>query len=402
MRSHRIINRLVFFILLMPFGAFGQGVKDSARKPVFLNQQAIDVDFIFNYYEQDGNHSPVTGGLGTEELEDRSGKVVVQVPMDSLTRLNTAFTVNHYTSASTDKIDTYVSSASRKDSRAVLIMGFDRDRPAKRQSWGVSAGGSIESDYISNFLIARWAISSADKNREIAIQGQAYLDRWVVIFPEELRNPGLASVPTDRRRSYNLSATWSQIITPRLQASLSGEIVVQTGLLSTPFHRVYFLGETLPKIEKLPLFRIKYPVGFRVNYYVSDYFIFRTYYRLYYDSFSIVAHTASMEIPLKIGPFFSVYPFYRFHTQSASRYFDTYGQHLLSDEFYTSDFDLSAFYSHKYGLGITFAPALGILRFKQKNNRTGKLKSLDIRYAYYTRSDGLSAATAGMGFGFQF
>ncbi|MEZ4774175.1 MAG: DUF3570 domain-containing protein [Bacteroidia bacterium] len=386
----------------LPMVMQGQSPKDSAANAVFLTTQPIDVDFLFNYYSQDGNHSAVTGGLGTEELEDLSGKVVIQVPLDTITRINTSFTVNHYTSASTDKIDTYVSSASQKDSRAVLVMGFDRDRPANRQSWGVSGGGSIESDYISSFVTARWSHTSSDGNREIALQAQAYFDRWVVIFPEELRAPGLAMVPTDKRRSFNLAATWSQVINPRLQASFSSEVVVQNGLLSTPFHRVYFQGESLPKIEKLPLLRLKYPLGIRLNYYAADFLILRFYYRFYLDSFSILAHTTSLEMPVKIGPFFSFYPFYRFHIQSSARYFSEYGQHLITEDYYTSDFDLSAFHSHKYGLGMSFSPVYGIVKFQQKNGRTGQLKSIDLRYATYSRSDGLSAFMIGADIGFNF
>ncbi|MDX2247712.1 MAG: DUF3570 domain-containing protein [Bacteroidia bacterium] len=396
--------KIIWIILFMgiPLGMWGQVIPDSPAVSVFLNPQTVDVDFIFNYYEQEGNHSPVTGGQGTEELEDISGKVVIQVPLDTLTRLNTAFTINHYTSASTDKIDTYVSSASRRDSRALLVMGFDRDRPVFRQSWGISGGGSIESDYISAFLTARWSQKDKAGNRELAFQGQAYFDRWVVIFPEELRAPGLASVPTDKRRSFNLAASWSQVINPRLQAYFSGEIVLQAGLLSTPFHRVYFQGETLPMIEKLPLIRVKYPLGFRLNYYASDFLIMRFYYRFYFDSFSILAHTTSLEIPVKIGPFFSVYPFYRFHIQSSARYFNEYGQHTVEEEYYTSDFDLSAFHSHKYGLGLSFSPVYGILRFQQKNGRTGQLKNIDLRYARYERSDGLTAFMVGADLGFNF
>lgn len=398
-------TRIICLIALaywLPVAVWAQTPPDSMANPVFLKTQAIDVDFLFNYYSQEGNHSPVTGGLGTEELEDLSGKVVIQVPMDTITRINTSFTINHYTSASTDKIDTYVSSASRRDSRAVVVMGFDRDRQAQRQSWGLSGGGSIESDYISSFLMARWSQTSMDANREIAIQAQAYFDRWVVIFPEELRAPGLAMVPTDKRRSLNLAATWSQVINPRLQASLSGELVLQSGLLSTPFHRVYFQGESLPKIEKLPLLRLKYPLGIRVNYYATDFLLMRFYYRFYYDSFSIVAHTSSLEIPVKIGPFFSFYPFYRFHRQSSARYFQEYGQHLVSEEYYTSDFDLSAFHSHKYGLGLSYSPVYGIIKFQQKNGRPGQLKSIDLRFASYHRSDGLSAYMFGADFGFNF
>ena len=38
----------------------------------------VDGEFLFNYYDQDGDHSPVTGGLGTEALQVLSPVVVAQ------------------------------------------------------------------------------------------------------------------------------------------------------------------------------------------------------------------------------------------------------------------------------------------------------------------------------------
>jgi len=37
----------------------------------------FDADILFSYYSQDGDHSPVTGGIGTEELEVASPVVVL-------------------------------------------------------------------------------------------------------------------------------------------------------------------------------------------------------------------------------------------------------------------------------------------------------------------------------------
>ncbi|MCB0843983.1 MAG: DUF3570 domain-containing protein [Bacteroidetes bacterium] len=392
---------LLAILLSLPCWLFSQTQKKDTTR-LFKPDLPVDVNFLFNYYEQDGIHSAVTGGEGTEELTDFSAKIVVNVPLDTLTVLHTTASINHYTSASTDKIDTYVSSASRQDSRGVFILGYDKKRLNGRQTWGLSGGGSLESDYISYFVSGKWAQISKDGNQELALQAQAFFDTWVVIFPEELRAPGLASVPTDKRKSFNLSATWSTVINTRLQASLSGEFVLQQGLLSTPFHRVYFTGETLPKIEKLPTIRIKYPLGMRVNYYAFDFLILRLYYRFYYDSFQILAHTTSIETPFKLGPFFSIYPFYRFHHQSASTYFAPFKEHSTGEEFYTSDYDLSGFYSQKYGMGLSLSPIYGIFRYRQNNGRTGMLKSIDLRYSNYLRSDGLKASAISLDFGFSF
>ena len=224
----------------------------------------------------------------------------------------------------------------------------------------------------------------------------AYFDTWIVIFPEELRSDGLASVPTDKRRSFVLGATWSKIINPRLQTALLGEVVVQQGLLSTPFHRVYIPGDSLPRIETLPGWKVKVPLAARISYFPLDWLLLRGYYRFYYDSFDLLAQTASLEVPIKIGTAWSVYPFYRLHVQRASRYFAPYQQHDPQAEFYTSDYDLSAFQSHKLGIGLGINPLFGFLRFQASSQRVLMLKGIDLRGAWYQRSDGLQAWTASL------
>ncbi|MEL6591770.1 MAG: DUF3570 domain-containing protein, partial [Bacteroidota bacterium] len=357
--------------------------QDSLKKP-------IEIDFLFHYYEQDGIHSAVTGGMGTEKLEDRAGKIVIKVPLDSVQSLRAQTDINHYTSASTDLIDSYVSSASRRDSRAFVQLAYQRQIGAQYSAGG-GAGMSIESDYISKSLAANWSWQSPDENRSLSLNAQAFFDTWIVIFPEELRAPGLVSVPTDRRRSFNLAANWGQVIGPKVQAAFGAELVVQQGLLSTPFHRVFFQDQTQGQIEKFPLWRFKYPIGMRLNWFATDWMVVRSYYRYYFDSFDIRAHSLRLEVPLKLHLSLTLLPYYRFHTQTAAYFFAPFGQHLAASDFYTSDFDLSAFQSHRLGMGLRFAPLYGLARFRAGNQRVAMFKSLGLRYAYYTRSDGLYA-----------
>lgn len=383
---------LGWFILGNPLPILGQ--TDSIELP-------IDVNFLFNYYEQDGNHSAVTGGVGTESLTDISGVFVLNIPIDTLTTLDVTGGVNHYTSASTDNIDSYVSSASIEDNRARLELSLSKRPSGKSTIWTFSGGGSVESDYISSSLGISWAKPSSDGNREFQIGTKAYFDRWVVIFPEELRAPGLVSVPTDRRRSFSLSGTWIQVINQRLQAAFSAEWVLQNGLLSTPFHRVYFKNEDLPKIENLPNTRFKFPIGGRLHFYANDLMVLRFNYRFYWDTFNIMGHTFNLEAPIKLAPFFSLQPFYRFHTQTAAKYFAPFQSHISTANHYTSDFDLSAFYSHKYGLGIHFSPLYGIGRLKLSRRKILIFKELDLRGTAYWRSDGLRAYVIGLDMGFR-
>ncbi|MET4104969.1 DUF3570 domain-containing protein [Hymenobacter sp. UYP22] len=354
-----------------------------------------EVNILGSYYQQDGSHGAVQGGQGTEQLTDVTPTIILNIPLDTVSRLTANIGADFYASASTDRIDgiegLYLSTPSSHDARYHVDLGYSRENKAKHRIIGVGGGVSKEYDYFSVNVAASWAKSSRDGNRELSVAGQAFFDKAKLIYPTELRT-GQMLVPTDTRQSYNLNLVYSQVISQRLQVAVSTELVYQNGLLSTPFHRVYFQGSSTPKVEQLPQRRFKYPVGLRVSYYASDLVQLRGFYRFYNDNFGITAHTLELEAPLKMTPFFVVYPFYRYHTQTAARYFAPYAQHSLTDEFYTSDYDLSEFSANKYGLGLRYSPVYGISRFKTPfgngagGRKVAKFKSLDVRYAYYQRN----------------
>ncbi|MFT5254252.1 MAG: hypothetical protein ACI87N_003320, partial [Flavobacteriales bacterium] len=129
--------------------------------------------------------------------------------------------------------------------------------------------------------------------------------------------------------------------------------------------------------------------------YINEYVVARTYYRYYEDNWGIKAHTASIELPIKISSKVTAYPLYRYYTQTASNYFAAYEQHLSTEKYYTSDYDLSKFVSNQYGLGFTYTDI-----FTQAKIFILGLKSIDLRLNHYERSDGLSANIASMGFKF--
>jgi hypothetical protein len=176
-----------------------------------------------------------------------------------------------------------------------------------------------------------------------------------------------------------------------MQFSISGEAIYMDGLLSTPFHRVYFQNQSLAKVEKLPDTRLKIPIGMRLNYYLTDFLVVRSYYRYYFDDWGIKAHTLSLEIPLKVTDWLTLSPFYRYQTQNEADYFAPFAEHTLSGQFYTFDYDLSDLSSYKIGMGVKIFPVYGLARFKWRKEKILQLKSLEFRTAYYNRSTDLTA-----------
>lgn len=387
----------VLMLFLGILGAQGQ-IKIKASPSDSSNYQSrklkIDeINLVSAYYHQNGNNSAVTGGIGTEKLTDFANTIDLQLSKFNKAGNKNTFLfelgVDHYTSASSDKIDpSTISSASMADTRIYPSLNWTHSNDKTGNAFGFTGSFSTEYDYQSlgaGFNLTRL---SKDKNTQFDFKLQAFLDTWKVILPIELRSA--ASLGNGResrsegsgpRNSFSASFALSQVINQKLQAQLIVEPAYQKGLLATKYQRVYFTDGSL-RAETLPDQRYKLPIAARLNYFATDQVIFRTYYRYFMDNWGIRAHTAEIEVPVKLTSFISISPFYRYNKQTGTRYFAPYGQHDPSAEYFTSDYDLSNLNSDFYGAGIRLAPPHGVFGWQHLN-------MLELRYGHYNRSTGL-------------
>lgn len=371
--------------------AFSQNSPDSsAYKNKKLSLE--EINFVSGYYHQDGNNSAVTGGVDSEKLTDIANTFELKLSKyDNKFRKHSfdfELGIDHYTSASSDKIDPHtISSPSHADTRIYPSLAWTIENEQKKTTWGLTGAFSKEFDYKSVGLSASFTKSSEDNNREFTGKLQTYFDQWSVIYPIELRPPSLQSgngiQGHSPRNSYNGSFSLSQVVNQNLQLLIIAEPSYQTGLLATKYQRIYFTDGT-ESTETLPGTRMKIPIGVRANYFLGDRLIIRSFYRYYQDNWGLKAHTVDMELPVKITPFFSLSPFYRFYAQNAVDYFAPYAQHSPTENYFTSDYDLSKFTSRFFGTGVRLSPPKGILGVQ-------KLNSLEIRYGHYQRSNGLQS-----------
>jgi hypothetical protein len=249
-----------------------------------------EINFVSAYYHQNGNNSAVTGGIGTENLTDFANTLDVQ--LSKLTgggHKNTylfELGVDHYTSASSDKIDpNSVSSASMQDTRIYPSLNWTNSNISTGNAFGFTGSYSHEYDYQSRGIGFNLTRLSANKNTEFDFKAQAFLDTWKVILPVELRPAGYGSgsqrdsrpVDYKPRNSFSASFSLSQVINTRFQALFIVEPSYQKGLLATDYQRVYFNGNFATgvgpfndiyneRIENLPESRYKLPIGVRFNY----------------------------------------------------------------------------------------------------------------------------------------
>ncbi|UUC45990.1 DUF3570 domain-containing protein [Flavobacterium cerinum] len=346
-----------------------------------------EINLVSSYYRQDGNNSAVTGGIGTEKLTDVSNTIDVKLIRYSKSgkkhTLDVEAGIDYYTSASSDMIDLQAnSSASSSDIRFYPSFNYSIENEEKGNTLGFGLSSSSEFDYQSFGGNVGYSKKTKDKNGEFTAKFQAYLDQVKLIEPIELRTNG-NHYGSASRNTFAGSLSYSQIINQNLQIVFLADIITQNGYLSLPFHRVYFTDGTVHQ-ENLPGNRLKIPLGVRTSYFLGDNIIIRAYYRYYTDDWDIKSHTADIEVPVKISPFFSLSPFYRFYTQSAAKYFKPYEAHTGTDDYYTSNYDLSKFDSNFFGIGMKLTPPKGVFGIKHFN-------TLEIRYGHYSRTTALNA-----------
>ncbi len=486
------MRKLFLLILVVSnFALFAQNEQDTTQKHKSNYKKRVlenvEIDLLTSYYTQDGANAAVTGGIGSEELDDFATNLVVSIPLNDDDVLSIDATISAYTSASSSNLNPFTgassgasdddddddkkklaalatttdvtgtpwaasSGASEKDVWVSGTLGYSHSSDNRNNIYTAHVSFANEFDYTSFGAGLGYSRLFNQKNTEIGINAGVYLDQWRPEYPTEIKtyieyggnlDGGFFSgvpildqngLPIDKlgtdvwspvnmnlvkdngRNTYSVSLSFSQILGKKTQISIFGDFVMQEGWLANPMQRVYFADKnnyyignaadipiyTSPEnqgvfqladdIERLPDTRIKVPVGLRFNQYISEFLVLRTYYRFYYDDWGILSHTANIELPIKVGMNFTIYPTYRYYTQTAADYFAPFEEHLSTEEYYTSDYDLSEFYSNQFGLGIKYTNVL-------MKKHLGKIvvKYIDLHYNYYQRDIGFDAQIISLG-----
>jgi hypothetical protein len=390
----RKISLAVLGMYIGILAAFSQDAQkgDSSYKTRKL--QFEEANLITSYYGQNGNHAAVTGGIGSEKLSDLSNSIDLTLTKYDKYNRKHSFTgelgIDHYTSASSDKIDPRtISSASHADTRIYPSIGWTMENAQKGLTVGAGLYSSTEFDYQSFGVNASFSKKTKNRSGEFSAKLQAYLDHIKLIYPIELRPAGGGGradeddYATTGRNTFSGTLSWSQIVNKNFQLMVEGELVYQSGYLGLPFHRVYFNDNSV-HVENLPSSRLKIPLGLRANYFLGDKIIIRSWFRYYKDDWNIQSNTMQLETTVKLNPFLSVTPFYRYYSQTAAHYFAAYGLHSAADTYYTSNFDLSKFKSGFYGAGLRIAPPAGVFNMQH-------VSALEIRYGHYQKTTDMNA-----------
>jgi len=431
----------VVILLLISTLGFSQNKSNDSTK-VYKKRvlESTEIDFITSYYTQDGKNAAVSGGIGTEELNDFTSNLVVTVPLNEDDILTVDAGISAYSSASSSNINPFdgdnadpfqaSSGASSSDVWYNFVGSYSHSSDSRNTIWDAKLSVSIEFDYYSFGLGGGITRLFNEKNTELSVHGNVFIDFWDAKYPVELKpagssdedgdehfninnytitgntnyNPIFQEFDNKMRNSYSLGFGLSQILSKNFQTLFALDMVLQQGLLSTPYQRIYFSDiedsfiedfQLADAIEQLPDLRFKLALGNRMSFYINEYIVLRSFYRYYFDDWGITSHTASIETPVKITDKFTLYPSYRYYSQTAADYFAPYETHISTDRYYTSDYDLSKFYANQYGFGLTYTDI-----FTNSHIWIFGLKSIDLKFNYYERDSGFNAMFIVGGFKF--
>jgi len=368
-----------------------------------------EINLVSSYYWQNGDHSAVQGGIGSERVTDIANGIDLKLVWGNpnIKKNSIAFGMgyDHHTAASQAWVSSTGASKTGGD-RFYPSIDFTVENPKLGNTFGFGIYYSGEYNYHSLGADIHFSQKTANKNGEFTAKLQAYFDQVTLIYPSELipvsitpvltsasSQGGHNNIPSSARNTFAASLSYSQIINPRLQIMFLADVVGQNGYLGLPFHRVYF-NSGVDSVERLPANRFKLPLGFRANYFLGDNIMLKGYYRYYTDSWGIRSNTAGIEVPIKLSPFFSVSPFYRYYDQTAAKYFAPYKAHSQSEAYYTSNYEYSKFSANFFGVGFRIVPQNGVFG-------SPHLHDLEIRYGHYKQTTNLVSDVVSLSLGFK-
>jgi len=262
------MKNLIVIIILFSFGRIA-AQQDSTTVYKKRVLETTEVDFLTSYYSQDGNNASVTGGIGTEELTDLTGTIVVSMPMNDDDVLTVDAGISAYTSASSSNTDPFddsdgatpwsaSSGASASDVWANINVDYSHSSYDRNTIWNADASLASEYDYFSLGFGGGLTKLFNEKNTTLGVSAKIYLDTWNPLYPIELRqfesnngdlNQGLfrnliifdqngntstawnpanyQSIQDESRNTYSLSLRFSQILSKNAQISIFADIVSQ-------------------------------------------------------------------------------------------------------------------------------------------------------------------------------
>ena len=219
-----------------------------------------------------------------------------------------------------------------------------------KTQYSVSYTLSDESDYTAN--TASFDLSQ-DMLGDLTTLSFGYSQGW-----DEVRKNGDSAFEEDvDRRNYRASV--SQILTPKLMASLNYEVITDEGFLNNPYRSVRYVDDSNPRgfsyqPEVYPRTRTSNAVSLGARYYLPYRAAVHGEYRYYTDTWGIDANTLSAGYTHPWRDRWIFEAGVRWYDQSAADFYSDLFPRANAQNFLARDKELSTFTNVMFSLGATY------------------------------------------------
>lgn len=301
--------------------------------------------FTTYYFSDSGDNSVVTTSFNLAKKLLEKTMFLIDIELDQVT-VPAVTAVTGATRPQRRKNEPF------EKNRGQIILGFQQGI-GTNATLAANYYRSQEVDYVSNAVVGTFSQDFNEKNTTVTLHGQYNAD-----LVGEILESG--DIVNRKKKTYNGSLNFTQILTPNTVLDLSYDLVWHKGFLSDPYRQVRVLdgtGTTVTVRELHPESRTRHAAAMRLSQFIVP--IKASLigsYRYYFDSWKVKSHTAEMKLNKYILNTLVFGIDYRYYNQGAAYFYSTRyaGPEFQNGALRTSDYKLKPFSSNNFGFTLTY------------------------------------------------
>lgn len=282
-------------------------------------------------------------------------------------------------------------------------LGYEIDLGATQLDLSARARFSHEPDYFSRGVGFGAALSMNQRMSVLSLNGYFLRDDVSMVVrmspaDDPTRLVAARPVEVGVLNALSLGIAWDQVLTPTLTFTFGYDAALLEGYQANPYRTAAFAnGGGAP--ENHPDLRVREAVYAWFSQYVRrTRSALKLGYRLYRDSWDILAHAPEARVYQQFGPHAEIRLRYRYYTQNHAFFYRS-GGNLREDVFVTADPKMSAFQTQT--LGVKLRVELGFLAFTALDPLHTAVLDFGVEYVFNTNRFGDGLIGQG-GFGWAF
>ncbi len=239
-----------------------------------------------------------------------------------------------------------MSGASITEKRDELAVNLAKYNDATKRAFGVSY--STENDYNSlgfNFGSTNWF----DNNNTTVDFGFSYSNDSI----RPTQQTGILRINKEDKKSFSVSGGVTRVINRNLVVGSSASIAHYSGFLSDPYKQAWVERGQVP--DSRPDNKDQMALNLQARQFVERFnSALHADYRFFANSWGTTSHTFRLVWYYNLNEKIQIAPSVRYYNQTAANFFRNFYIQPRGDEYYSSDYRLSAFESMSFKLRTSY------------------------------------------------